>query len=405
MAVVQFLDSPNPTGNPGVGMEHEVSLEGPSRPSNANHTFPFELLGEIFSHISEDPLDLRYAILVCRSWHNAIVHCAKLWTNIILEYGFLTRFQGDRLPHGVAFVRSCLSRSARLPLRISIFGPSIYSLFSLRTRAGIGREASDECYSLFKDIVINSGEPGTLFQRCKSLTWFCSNRCEEVRFVAQAFASASAPALEYLTIKFQHIDRERYLHHLPLFPRLKEVTLIDYSDSFGPLCFLDDAFAIAERVTITTSAWYDCVNFIRGFRGIRALVLDSTYGWLVEPPSDSVNPVELPLLETLTLSGLIAYPVLSLIRAPALRKMEIKANRIRGQHSLGATNLVHLVRKLECLCLSLKEGERATFWVKELERLVAVAPVLVSVCVSPWMMQDIKGEEWITGLLRVTDSI
>jgi len=101
-------------------MEHEGSLEGSSRPSNNNHVLPFELLGEVFSYISDDPLDLRYAIFVCRSWHNAIVHCAKLWTNIIIKNPDSS--QGDRLPHAVAFIRSCLSRSSGLPLHISTSG-------------------------------------------------------------------------------------------------------------------------------------------------------------------------------------------------------------------------------------------------------------------------------------------
>ena len=101
-------------------MEHEGPLEISSRASNLNDLLPFELLGAIFLHISEDPLDLRYALLVCRSWHNAIVRHANLWANIILGYTFLTRFRGARLPHGETFVRLCLSRSSPLPLCISV---------------------------------------------------------------------------------------------------------------------------------------------------------------------------------------------------------------------------------------------------------------------------------------------
>jgi len=111
-------------------MEHEEPLMISSRPANLSHTLPFELLGVVFLHISEDPLDLRYAILVCRSWHNAIVHHANLWTNIILGYTFLTRFRGAHLPHGQAFVRLCLSRSSPLPLHISVHDPDCVSLHS-----------------------------------------------------------------------------------------------------------------------------------------------------------------------------------------------------------------------------------------------------------------------------------
>jgi len=126
-------------------MEREP-LEISSRPSNINHMLPFELLGIVFSHISEDPLNLRYAILVCRSWHNAIVHRPNLWTNIILGYAFLTRFRGGRFNHGNAFVHLCLARSSPLPLRISIHVPNCWSLYS-------HKNLREECLFLVKHIL------------------------------------------------------------------------------------------------------------------------------------------------------------------------------------------------------------------------------------------------------------
>jgi len=364
-------------------MDHEASLEGSLRPSNNNHVLPFELFGEVFSYISDDPLDLRYAIFVCRSWHNAIVHCAKLWTNIIIKNPDSS--QGDRLPHAVAFIRSCLSRSSGLPLHINIYGFDPDSL------------------SFLKDIVTKSEESGTLFQRCKSLTWSCSG-LEEISFIAQAFTSASPSALEYLTIDFKSSPSTRYWVHFPLLPRLKEVTLRDTMIGFGPRFFHDDAFATAERLTLITSAWYHSIDFIPRFQSIRELVLETPPLVLWDVPSDSpVNPVEFSLLETLAISGLITHGALNVIRAPALRNMEIKADPFRGLHSLERT--MHLARTLECLYFSVKNGVPATSWVKELERLVAEAPVLVSVWVSPWMVEDLKGREWLTGLLHVSNSI
>ena len=366
-------------------MEHDVSLAGSSRPSNNNHVLPFELLGEVFSYISDDPLDLRYAIFVCRPWHNAIVHCAKLWTNIIIMNP--DRSQGDRLPHTVAFIRLCLSRSSGRPLHmhISIDGFDPDSL------------------SFLKDIVAKSGESGALFQRCKSLTWTCSGS-EEISFVAQAFTSASAPALEYLTIDFKSPAATRCWVHFPL-PRLKEVTLRDNTIGFGPRFFHDDAFATAERLTLITTAWYHSINFIRRFQSIRALVLENPWNIFRSTSSNGpVNPMEFPLLETLAISGFITDGALNVIRAPALRKMEVKPAPFGKLHSLGET--MHLARTLECLYFSVKNnGAPATSWDKVLERFVAEAPVLVSVWVSPWMVEDLKGREWLTGLLHVSNSI
>ena len=225
--------------------------------------------------------------------------------------------------------------------------------------------------------------------------------------MAQAFASASAPALEYLTIKDLYPEDERRVVRFPRLPRLKEVTLMGYSYGFRQPTFHDDDLANAEKLTFIADVSVDhCLNFIRRFRNIRVLVLKDPYTlhWFMGTLSGPINPVELPLLQTLELSGMIPHQVLNMIRAPGLRKMAINADMARGHHSFTATNLVHLVRTLECLYLALNEEECATDWVGELGRLVAEAPVLVNVCVSPWMVQHMKGEEWFIGL-RVTYTI
>ncbi len=203
-----------------------------------------------------------------------------------------------------------------------------------------------------------------------------------------------------------YLEDECCLLHFPRLYRLKEVTLMDYSYGFRQPIFHDDDCAKAEKLTFIAEVWMDHgVNFIRRFRNIRALILKdpNTLHWGITV-GGRINPVELALLETLSLSGMVAHEVLCSIRAPGLRRMEIKADVAKGHHSLTATNLVHLVRTLECLYLSLKEGEHATSWVEELERLVAEAPVLVSVCVSPWMMQYLTRKEWCSGLHYITTS-
>jgi hypothetical protein len=385
------------TGTLALEMEHEEEVC--SRPSSLNYAIPFELLGEIFSHISEDPLDLRYAILVCRSWHNAVVHHANLWTNIILGYTFLTRFRGARLHDGDAFVRLCILRSSPLPLHISVHGPGCESLYET-----VGRVLYAECFSLLKHILdSNSREPENLFQRCRSLSWafdgIAFGGISVLNLAARTFASASFPALEYMTMDSMVAWGLRPRVGPPRLPRLKEVTLIDHSEECTPPFFCDDDFANAESLTfITTSeckwAHYD-VGCIRRFRNIRILILKG------ENVDDVGNEgtldgklVELSLLETLTLSGNVPRTIFNRIRTPGLRKLEIEADNTTGCHSLVASNLMHLVGSLERLCVSFSEGIHGTSWVEELERLIAEAPSLVSVWVSPWVVQYLIGKEW-----------
>jgi len=375
-------------------MEHEGCLEVSSRPFGLDNALPFELLGEIFSHISEDSLDLRYAILVCRSWHNAIVHHANLWTNIILGYTFVTRFRGARLHHGDAFVRLCISRSSPLPLRISVHDPDCRSLYGKPDG-----EVSEVCFSLVKHILdSNSGD----FQRCRALSWTFENAISDIELAARTFTSASFPVLEYLTIQNLFVVNGNLKIGFPRLPRLKEVTLVDHAETCTPPFFHDDDFANVERLTFTvTSNWmgYD-VNCIRRFRSIRKLMLKGggRYGSFIGTMVDPLKPAEFPLLEALTLSGNVPHEVLSLIRTPGLREMDIEGGWATGRHSLVASHLVHLIRSLENLYVSLSEEVHAMSWVEELERLIAEAPSLVCVCASPWMVRYLTGKAWCAKL-------
>jgi hypothetical protein len=390
------------TGELALKMEHEERLEVTSQPSSLNYALPFELLGEIFSHISEDPLNLRYAILVCRSWHNAVVHHANLWTNIILGYNFLAHFQGARLRDGDAFVRLCISRSSPLPLHISI-GTGYKA-----RRSGLGRVLYSQSFSLLKHIL--DSDSGELFRRCKSLSWTFDNikvnGLSDADLAARAFISGSFPALEYMTIENLIASLLHPRMVSPRLPRLKEVTLINHSEEHSPF-FHDDDFSNAERlafiITFECDWMRDDVTYIRRFRNIRILILKGECKSAcddLETPYD--KPVELCLLETLTLSGDVPGNILIPIRAPGLKKLEIEAGNTTECRSLVASNLVHLVGSVECLRVSFSELIFRTSWIGELDRLIAEAPSLVSVWVSPWVVRYLIGKEW-RSKLHVTD--
>jgi len=195
---------------------------------------------------------------------------------------------------------------------------------------------------------------------------------------------------------------------VPRLPRLREVTLIDHSEESIPPFFHDNDFANVEKLTfIATSIWMDYdVPCIRRFRSIRVLMLkaDSFYDDYLETLSDPLKPAELSLLQTLTLSGKVSHHILNMIRAPGLREIEIEADNTTGWNSLVASNLMHLIgSSLERLRMSFSKEMQETSWVEELERLIAEAPPLISVWVSPWMVRCVIGKEW-RSKLHVTDT-
>jgi len=293
-------------------------------------------------------------------------------------------------------VRLCKSRSSPLPLHISV---SLYN--------NVGGVLHDECFSLLKHILnSNSGDPESIFQRCRSLSWTFVRGVSDVALAARTFISASFPALEYMTIENLIVLDHHPTIGSPRLPRLKGVTLIDHSEVYTPPFFHDDDFANVEKLTyIVTSAskWmYIDVACVGRFRNIRILILkgERVSDDVVERPRD--KPVVLSLLETLTLSGNVQRNILDHIRTPGLRRLEIEAEKTTGWHSLSASHLVHFVGSLEHLSVSFGEELHGTSWDEELERVIAEAPLLVSVWVCPWMVQYLMGKEWCAKL-RVTD--
>jgi hypothetical protein len=188
-------------------------------------------------------------------------------------------------------------------------------------------------------------------------------RAVEAKLVTRAFTSASLPALEYLTIKNLIVFNDDLITRFPRLPQLKEVTLIDHSETCIPPLFHDDDFAKTERLSFAvTSRWIDYdVICVRRFRSIRTLILKETNLDWDEPYRETLNAslelAELPLLETLTLFGRVPHPVLVSIKTSSrLRKMEIEAGHDwKDEHSLVAADLTHMIRSLEHLYLSLSE--------------------------------------------------
>jgi hypothetical protein len=268
----------------------------------------------------------------------------------------------------------------------------------------------DECFALLTHILDNnSGEPENLFQRCRSLSWTFVNikKIPDVDLAARTFLSASFPALKYMTIENLIVWGQHPRTGSPRLPKLKEVTLIDHLDEYTPPFFHDDDFANAERLTFIVtigSKWMRCdVACICRFRNIRILILK---GETVHEENDVETQddklVELSRLETLTLSGNVQRHILNSIRTPGLRKLEIEPDNASGFHLLVASNQVQLVVSLEHLCVSFSEEIHGTSWVEELERVIAEAPSLISVWVSPWMVRYLIGKVW-GSKVHVTD--
>ena len=90
---------------------------------------PFELLGEIFRYLCiNGPLPLRHALCISKSFNNAAVHSAYLWSTVSLDVQLFEHFRNRTCDEADAFLEQCLRRSGTTPLHLKIDFEGLSSL-------------------------------------------------------------------------------------------------------------------------------------------------------------------------------------------------------------------------------------------------------------------------------------
>ena len=359
---------------------------------NDERSLPFEILSEIFSYLaSESPLQLRHALFVARSWHDAAVYSPNLWATILIDRTFFPRCRGRWLARGEAFIRCCFIRSRDLPITISV------QYQRNRIDHAILKEA-------FSSTVIGRllGSVGHCHtKRCKALTWVSDDPTVDAYALSEIFPS-QLDMLEYLSLEdfiSNHFDEASSALRFPHCPNLKEVSLTNYCEGYLLHFFRDEDLERVEKLTFgNTSSWmvYDILCISR-YRNIHTLVLrdgggNSLYGLAYgEGPAAGSTLAHLPHLKALLAIGCIPEYILESIRAPGLLSLRLETDE-EANHTLG-TIPTTLLTTLHSIDISFRLLPMAP-WVPPLRLVVSKAPHLSRLFITEWMKDDLEREDW-----------
>jgi hypothetical protein len=355
-----------------------LTPESPSR----NDLIPFELLGEIFSYMSNDgPLQLRHALFVCRHWYHSVVNHAKLWCKIALDESFFRRFHhGSMLGRGEHFICLCISRSGDLPLHLVVSGRTV-SLNSLLRLSHI----RNVLHHLAR-WQTPSGEYA--ISHLESIHWRLNDDKEEISLLC-TYLPAQLPRLKVLSVRslylLNHSHNTRV--HFPQCPQLQEVHLVDHFEN-RPY-FPDEIFARVRLLDYTGSGgrgWsrYD-VTCIGRFAALHTLVLRDVGTPTEVPPRPGtilgtlVELVRLRILRTVgSVPGIIFYN----LDAPTLQTLQFQSNA-SGCDSLATFGTPSMIQNVQNLYLSIT-GPRS--WpgeqTKQIEELLSACVLLERVYAS-----------------------
>jgi len=295
------------------------------------HSLPPELLSDVFSYLSSDtPLRLQHALFVCYFWYNTIIHNPNLWSTIRIDREFFARFFPSHSSHSAraeAFTRSCLERSASVPLHIildELIDPN-------------DKHEAMERIALVSQIL----EVGNIahIRRCVSLSWTMVKADLETSSLGKVFPK-ELEMLEALHISGFDVHQNDLVSHFPKCPSLKEVHLVNHIESNDRPYFPDEDFARVEKLTFDNeSAWigHD-ISCISRFRSIHTLVLRDLSAatgrrtnWYL---SSNVLPMaRLPSLQKLRLVGSIILGLLCRFDVPSLQEVQVEDDWL-GNHSL-----------------------------------------------------------------------
>jgi len=331
-----------------------------------------DLLGEIFYHLcARGPLPLRHVLFVSRGFHFAAVNDARLWTTISFDALFFRHFK-KRAKQGNRFVEECLLRSGSLPLCLYIDTPNI-----------LARDITAPLHTLE-----TFGKPELRgFQRCTSLIWNNQGYGAAVQNIV-ALLPNELPSLKHISLTSFHdpIDGSQF----PDCPALERAEISNHS-THNPH-FWGDSFVYVTTLSFGTHAsWEDCdMITLSLFPVLYDLTLFTGHGRrdLHGIYQRLQQPITFPHLLILRVRGHIPPGGLTMLVAPTLKELHLKAN---DKH---LTSLDSLQNSFEPLCqyiyALLPEAVRGTEprWATNLSWLVDNCTRIRALYVSKWMEEE-----------------
>ena len=363
--------------------------------SHTNNHLPPELLSKIFSYlpsIAEGTLPFCHVLPVCKAWYEALIHTPRLWTTIVVHKALFERYLSDA-PSLEAFFKACFIRSA----------PCSFELYLESYELSPVSSPDQKSYGgLLRRIFTFAAKDH--MDRLRYFVWTSSEGAfAQGTELAKAFPS-HLPMLEHLSIIEDDSSRIGTDHtNLPPFPHSPKLRSLYWLNNLHSpyVPWLRDAdVARIEEFALTNSLeWVDFdVAFIGRFSGLRILALEDDHAehtgtsWYTYGD----RPIaQLPLLETLVLSGEVPNFILDGLVVPVLMTLKIQVTRT---HTTSLSTIPPAILKVvKNMHVVVKPGSGASVhgalrneWrVQHLKRIIGLSPFLQQVYISSGLLEGL----------------
>jgi len=289
---------------------------------------PFELLGEIFRYLClNGPLPLRHALCVSKSFYNAAVHNAYLWSIVSLDVQLFEHFRNRTCDEADAFLEQCLRRSGTLPLHLKIDLDGLYCLYPrARHRSFNNPSPTEEFHIQLRRLLQTFGQVDfKALERCVSLVWY-QHFNQRLAIAILESLPKRLPSLQYLYLS-QLATPSHHQQFLEC-PMLKSVHLS--ANYCVPPQFWGTNFTRAKTLTFEKSIQWTLhdIGTLSLFPSIQHLNLSAS-GIMAHwcgGPKKATQVVQFLHLRTLRVIGIIPGAVLARLEAPALEGLYVEAD-------------------------------------------------------------------------------
>ena len=372
------------------------TILGTTRKSNKrkpsiNSILPPEIIDQTFRHLVGDsgPLELRYAIKVCRLWHNWICGAPNLWTCININEALLVHLLDHPASSAQQYAKACISRSKGLPLRFFMDNMSIILYLKCSGQSG---QAKGIFRAIAGEFDKNAGENSNTI-RLYSFVLSCGRPSVDYTIV-QWLASLKSQSIAH--VELHNCIGRTTRHPISMFRFTHRIVIVDPRWDYRPngeILYADED-SPAEMLTFQRSGfWYkEDLEHISIYHNLTDLHLvsrpgknDNSFmslaGFFIGPVGPSTL-VTLPNLKRLFLTGDVPAGVLKNLELPAITGVRIQEYKDR-----------HALRSLvgTAFCQAVQEiwvefpTRNVDVWVLPLVQIIEQARGLKTLTVTPWM--------------------
>ena len=333
---------------------------------------PIELLQQVFEELSKSHLlELRHALLTCKLWFGTITSFKRVWATIEVNKPFADHLSSRSSAEQVAFLKSCVARSGRFPLRLHLSISDLFKIWGehdpyMRLPESVNR--MDNIFSALRD-----GGTKTL-DRYQSLEIVCDNVDPHKALECVKDFTVHLTNLRRLTFREfgpTHRDHQftrawRHLEEIHL-----EECFFKKSDAITAFT-ISGCQSVKKLIVERDFEWHLSIPCLYAFRGVQYLGFNSARPKRMRDvdcngSGEPRGSISLPSVQTLELVGIVPFFALGQLRLPKLAELRIGCDE-SGYHSMSVVLQTDFGNQIKSLVISTDSDDLRVHLPKFLER-------------------------------------